>query len=86
MDDLLSHRHSRGRDPVLPELAVAMSLHWLAGGQWQDIKKVYGHSRAHFYFLRQKFMNAVMACPVLDIMLPDSSDIDALAEKAFFEV
>jgi hypothetical protein len=40
--------------------------------------KVYGLSRAHFYFLRQKFMNAVMACPVLDIMLPDSSDIDAL--------
>jgi hypothetical protein len=24
---------------ILPELVVAMSLRWLAGGQWQDIKK-----------------------------------------------
>jgi hypothetical protein len=63
---------------LLPELVVAMSLRWLAGGQWQDIKKIYGVSRSHFFYLRQKFMDAVMACPDLEIRLPDSTDIKAL--------
>jgi DDE superfamily endonuclease len=82
VDDLQSCRASSGRGPVMPELIAAMSLRWLAGGQWQDIKKVYGVSRTHFYFLRRKFMNAVMACPVLEIKLPDVSDIDALKKLA----
>ncbi|KAI2498843.1 nuclease [Fragilaria crotonensis] len=78
VDELQSRRASSGRKPVMPELVVAMSLRWLAGGQWQDIKKVYGLSRSHFYFLRLKFIHAVMASPVLEITLPDSSDIEAL--------
>ena len=82
VDESQSHRASSGSGPVLPELVVAMSLRWLAGGQWQDIKKVYGVSRSHFYFLRRKFMNAIMACPTLKIRLPDSSDIDALQKLA----
>ena len=82
VDESQSHRASSGSGPVLPELVVAMSLRWLAGGQWQDIKKVYGVSRSHFYFLRRKFMNAIMACPTLEIRLPDSSDIDALKKLA----
>jgi hypothetical protein len=75
-------RSSKTNGPVLPELVVAMSLRWLAGGQWQDIKKVYGVSKCHFYYLRSKFMNAVVGCPILEIWLPDSSDIDALQELA----
>ena len=63
---------------ILPELVVAMSLRWLAGGQWQDIKKVYGVSRSHFYHLRSKFLDAVMDCPDLEIRLPDCKDIEAL--------
>ena len=82
VDELQSERASSGRGPVLPELVIAMSLRWLAGGQWQDIKKVYGLSRSHFYFLRRKFMLAVMACPVLEIRLPDASDIDELRRLA----
>ncbi|KAI2494127.1 PIF1-like helicase [Fragilaria crotonensis] len=78
VDELQSRRASSGRKPVMPELVVAMPLRWLAGGQWQDIKKVYGLSRSHFYFLQLKFIHAVMASPVLEITLPDSSDIDAL--------
>jgi hypothetical protein len=78
IDELQSCRASRGRKPVIPELVVAMSVRWLAGGQWPDIKKVYGISRSHFYFLRMKFIHAVMACPALEIRLPDSSDIGAL--------
>jgi hypothetical protein len=32
-------RSSNKYGPILPELVVAMSLRWLAGGQWPDIKK-----------------------------------------------
>jgi hypothetical protein len=42
VDELQSHRTSSGRKPVMPKLVVAMLLQWLAGGQWQDIKKVNG--------------------------------------------
>ena len=71
-----------GSGLVLPELVIAMSLRWLAGGQWQDIEKVYGVNRSHFYFLGRKFMDAVMACPVLQIRPPDASDIDGLKRLA----
>ncbi|KAI2498388.1 nuclease [Fragilaria crotonensis] len=71
-------RSCKKSGPVLPELVVAMSLRWLAGGQWQDIKKVYGVSKSHFYSLRKKFMNAVVTCTALEIRLPDASDITAL--------
>ncbi|KAI2507537.1 hypothetical protein MHU86_6925 [Fragilaria crotonensis] len=71
-------RSCKKSGPVLPELVVAMSLRWLAGGQWQDIKKVYGVSKSHFYSLRKKFMNAVATCTALEIRLPDASDITAL--------
>ncbi len=35
-------------------------------------------SRSHFYSLQKKFMNAVVTCTVLEIRLPDASDITAL--------
>ncbi|KAI2508591.1 nuclease [Fragilaria crotonensis] len=86
-DDLEVHLHqalrsSKKNGPIQPELVVAMSLRWLAGGQWQDIKKVYGVSKGHFYYLRSKFMNAVVGCPTLEIRLPDSSDIEGLQRLA----
>lgn len=71
-------RSSKRNGPILPELVVAMSLRWLAGGQWPDIKKVYGVSKGHFYRLRTKFMKAVVGSPTLEIWLPDSSDVEAL--------
>ena len=86
-DDLEVHYHqalrsSKKNGPIQPELVVAMSLRWLAGGQWQDIKKVYGVSKGHFYYLRSKFMNAVVRCPALEIWLPDSSDVEGLQRLA----
>jgi hypothetical protein len=63
---------------ILPELVVAMSLRWLAGGQWQDIKKVYGVSRSHFFYLRSKFLDAVMDCSDLEIRLPECTNVKAL--------
>ena len=59
-----------------------MSLRWLAGGQWQDSKQVYGVSRPHFFYLRRKFMDAVMECAELDIVLPDCTDIKGLEQLA----
>ena len=53
--------------------------HVIAGGQWQDIKRVYGH----FYFLRWKFMIAVMAYPVLEMKRLYSSDIYGLKRACF---
>ena len=69
VDELQSCRTLSGRKPIMPKLVVAMSLQWLAGGQWQDIKKVYGLSRSHF-FLQFKFIHAVMASPLLEITPP----------------
>ena len=71
-----NHGEISGR--VLPELVVGMSLRWLGGGQWPDIKRVFGVSRSYFFFLRRKFINAVMACPELEIQLPDCTDIESL--------
>jgi hypothetical protein len=46
-------RSCKKSGPNLPDLVVAMSLRWLAGGQWQDIKKVYGVSKSHFHSWRK---------------------------------
>jgi hypothetical protein len=62
----------------LSELMVGMSLRWLAGGQWQDIKKVYGVSKSHFDLLQKMFVNAVVRCAALEIGLPDASNTTAL--------
>ena len=78
VEEVQARRSCKKSGPVLPELVVAMSLRWLAGGQWQDIKKVYGVSKSHFYLLRRKFMNAVVTSSALDIRLPDVSNISAL--------
>jgi hypothetical protein len=50
----------------------------LGAGQWPDIKRVFGIGRSYFFFLRRKFINAVMACPELEIRLPDCTDIEDL--------
>jgi hypothetical protein len=78
VDAFQARRSCKKSGPVLPELMVAMSLRWLAGGQWQDIKKVYGVSKAHFNSLRKTFINAVVTCAALEIRFPDASDITAL--------
>ena len=62
-----SEAGGEGTSPIFPELVVAMSLRWLAGGVWQDIKQVYGVSKASCYRCRDLFLTAVLACPELDI-------------------
>ena len=78
VDDRQGNRSSEGSGCIMPELVVAMTLRWLAGGVWQDIKKVYGISGSHFYFLSLKFLDAILDCPELEIRLPDNTDIEAL--------
>jgi hypothetical protein len=73
-----ARRSCKTSGPLLPELVVAMLLQCLAGGQWQDIKKVYGVRKSPFYSLWKKFMNAVVTCAALEVRLPDASDITAL--------
>jgi hypothetical protein len=63
---------------ILPEMVVAMALRWLAGGQWQDTKKLYGVSRSHFLYLRSNFLDAVMDCYDLEIGVPEYTNIKAL--------
>ena len=43
-----ARRSCKKSSPVFPELVVAMLVRWLAGEQWQDIKKVFGLSKSHF--------------------------------------
>ena len=42
------------------------------------INRIFGVSRSYFFFLRRKFINAIMACPELEIQLPDCTDIESL--------
>ena len=67
-----SEAGGEGTSTIFSELVVAMSLRWLAGGVWQDIKQVYGVSKASFYCCRDLFPAAVLACPELDIHFPET--------------
>jgi hypothetical protein len=48
----------------------SVSLQWLAGGQWQDIKKSMASAKATFIIL--------VCCPTLEIWLTDSSNVEGL--------
>jgi hypothetical protein len=51
-------------------MVAAIGIRVLAGGNYDDIMNTFGISKAGFYYTRNKFINAVLTCPFLDICLP----------------
>ena len=82
VDELQAYRSTQGFGAIYPEMIVAFSLRWLAGGQWQDLKKVYGVSRSYLRVLVKNFCQAVLDCSELCICCPANNDIAALKRQA----
>jgi hypothetical protein len=66
--------HRRCSEEIYPELFVAIGLRYLAGGSYDDIREVYGVSVPGFYYCRNRFFKAVLACDALQIRLPETPD------------
>jgi hypothetical protein len=60
----------RCEEPIYPKMIAAIGIRVLAGGNHDDIMITFGISKAGFYYTRNKFINAVLNCPFLDICLP----------------
>jgi hypothetical protein len=58
--------------PIFPELVMAISIRWLAGGSYLDIKNAYKCSAASIYRCRNIFMHAVNATTELAIRFPET--------------
>jgi hypothetical protein len=60
----------RRKEPIYPKMVAVIGIRVLAGGDYDDIMNTFGISKAGFYHMRDKFINAVLTCPFLDICLP----------------
>ena len=86
VDELQAYRSCKGFGSCYPEMIVAFSLRWLSGGQWQDLKIVYGISRTYLLVLVKKFIRAVLACEELAMKLPDNNNNMDKLKKSWFTV
>ena len=57
---------------IEPEVSVYCTIRYLGGGNWSDIIEVMGISRSKFYAIIMKTMKAIIGCPALDIIFPNT--------------
>jgi hypothetical protein len=76
-----SKRHNDA--PIYPEIFVGVGIRYLAGGSYDDIMNTYGLSKSGFYYARNRFINAVLRCPSLDIKLPTQAEEWEKIRKGF---
>jgi hypothetical protein len=60
----------RCEEPIYPKMVATIGIRVLASGNFGDIMNTFEISKAGFYYTRNKFLNAVLTCPFLDICLP----------------
>jgi hypothetical protein len=70
----MKHGGYHDTDPVEPEIIMAISIRWLAGGSYVDIRHVYGCSVASVFRFRDMFLDAVLNCNALDIVFPNTDE------------
>jgi DDE superfamily endonuclease len=70
VDEVQSQRSTSGNTPIIPELIVAMSLRYLAGGNKAIIADFFGVSDASVDRCIDIFLDKVMACEAIQIMVP----------------
>jgi hypothetical protein len=54
----------------IPKMVAVIGIRVLAGGNYNDIVKTFGFSKAGFYYMRNKFIDVVLTRNFLDICLP----------------
>lgn len=78
-------------DAIIPEVKIACTLRWLAGGQYLDVADIHGvEARSAFYKIVWQTVTAINDCKELNLRLIDEEDpdggiinnIDRLAELA----
>jgi hypothetical protein len=78
-DDVVPNFTMSGRRcdaAIYPEMAVAIGIRVLAGGNYDDIMNTYGISKSGFYFVRDK-------CSAFDINLPTEASDWETVRKGF---
>jgi hypothetical protein len=80
-DVTMSKRRSDA--PIYPEIVVGVGIRCLAGGSYDDIMNTYGLSKSGFYYARNRFINAVLRSPSLDIKPPTQAEEWEKIRKGF---
>lgn len=62
--------YRRCRSPIVSEIIVAAGIRYLANGSYDDIMNCYGFGKSTFYYIRNKFLEALLSCSVLQIKIP----------------
>lgn len=73
--------NSRVNNHVFPEMMVALTLRYLAGGSILDLINVYGLNRAWAYRVRDKVIGAILTCKELQIRFPIEDTEEDHAER-----
>ena len=68
---------------ISPELHVAVTLRWLAGGSYLDIANGHGVCIGAFWGALHRTLDAIDACPELEMRFPVSEEELAAAAKKF---
>jgi hypothetical protein len=78
----ISQSRKRCSKEIIPEIFVAIGLHYLSGGSYDDIRVVYGVSIRGFYCCRNIFFKAILTCYALKIHHPEAgNDWDVIRSK-----
>jgi hypothetical protein len=64
-------------------MGATIGISVLAGGNYDGIMNTFGISKGGFYYMRNKFINAVLICLFLDICLPTTPAEWKKAPKGF---
>ena len=75
---------SKGHSPIIPELILHCTLRYLAGGSVHDIRVTAGLSRASFYRVVTRCIDAINDCRALDFSFP-RTEVELRNAAAKFE-
>ena len=67
--------YSRCQVPITKVMIVLTGVRYLAGAKYDFLQDIIGSSYRTIYYLRDKFLDAVEACPELQIKYPDDLNV-----------
>jgi hypothetical protein len=71
---------------IPPEIALYLTVHYLAGGAQCDISEIVGISIAAFYLTLHKILRAIIDCKALDIVFPSTPEECHKLSTEFMEI
>lgn len=72
-----------GLPPITPAEMLAITLRWLAGGSYKDIRLIFHVSISHFYAIKDRVILAICNVAQIQIRLPKSEQEIAEAVAGF---